>query len=247
MENEKLTLNQLMILSTYSGGKNRTSEIAEELSMTKQGVLYHVKGLRSRGLIDSAGKITNRGYEELYEGLSDLRIYLSDTLGRLETALTWEAIADQRIIREENVYLTMKEGYMHAGKKGGNTARGKAVNDSPAGGLLLVEDITGTVSMAIGSIKFKVIRNSDNSGKHEIHDPENTLTGTIGEGAHIFCRDRGINTDMEFGALEGAFEACTRGLDTRVFVSERRFRFTLQRIAELSRMFPRVSYTIEYL
>lgn len=247
MENEKLTLNQLMILSIYSGGRYTTSEIAEELSMTKQGVLYHVKGLRSRGLIDTDGKITNMGYEELYEGLSNLRTYLSDTLGKLETALTWEAIADQNIRSGDTVFLIMKNGYMHAGKHGQDTATGIAVNDTASGGLLLVENITGTVNMGIGSLRIEVIRNTDGNRGNDLNGSLEILTGTIGEGAHIFCRDRGIRTDMEFGALEGAFEACTRGLDTRVFVSERRFRFTLQRIEELSRMFPGVSYIIEYL
>ncbi len=247
MEDDKLTLNQLMILSMYLDRRSRTQEIAEELSMTKQGVLYHVKALKTRGLIDDEDHITSKGYEILHEGLSKLREYLSESLGRLETALTWEAIADEPVDEGQKVYLTMREGYMHASKQGVNTASGIAVSASDKNGLLLVEDISGTVNMSVGAVKFYVIGEDGKTGRIGKPPGEYDLSGAIGEAAHIYCRDHGIEATLEFGALEGAFDACTRGMDVRVFVSGRRFRFTIQKLGELSRLFPRVSYSIEYI
>lgn len=247
MEEEKLTLNQLMILSLFSDHRTKTGEIAEELSMTKQGVLYHVKVLKKKGLIDEDDNITNRGFEILYSGLTDLRKYLSESLGKLETALTWEAIADVPVSKGDRVFLSMKKGYLHAGKKQGRTATGIAVNKAYVSDLLLVENVSGTVNMSIGNVTFYVIKGTTNSSEPDKILPAAGMIGIIGEGASVFCRNNGIKPDMEFGSIEGAFEACTRGLDAQVFVTDRRFRFTLQKIVELSKTHPRVSYRIEYL
>lgn len=247
MEEEKLTLNQLMILSFFSEKRTKTGEIAQELSMTKQGVLYHVRLLKEKEFIDSGDRITESGYEELYRGLTNLRKYLSESLGKLETALTWEAISDDSVSKGDPVYLSMKNGYMHASTKKSKTAIGTAVASSKKGDLVLIENISGTVSMKIGSVRFLVIKNSGNSMKKDLMQEENYPVGIIGEGAYAFCRKNNIQWNIEYASLEGAFDASTRALSPVIFVTERRFRFTLQRISEISKMYPGVTYTIEYI
>lgn len=250
MEEHRLTLNQLMLLSMLFDKKRKIADLADELSITKQGVMYHIRYLKSKGFIDDRENITPLGFEALHSGFFDLRNYISENMNRIDQAMTWEAISDSNFRQGEKAYLEMKKGYLHASKDRSETASGTALKDCKKGDLLFVGDISGLVNMSIGSIIFTVItdealksgnKNDDVMGKRE------DLVGVIGEGASAYCNNNQKHVDIEFGALGAAFDACTRGLNIRVFVSERRFRFMLNQLDEMSRTFPLVKYTIEYV
>lgn len=250
MDDQKLTLNQLIILSMLFENRKKTSEIAGELSMTKQGIMYHLRTLRNRGLINAEEKVTREGYEVLHNGLSDLRDYLTESLGRIDMALTWEAVSDESFTEGDVAYLSMKDGYLHATKRKSETASGVAAFGTEPGEIALVDDIEGLVKLSLGSIIFYVISDRSLLGSDltpNVREKNAEITGIIGEGALVFCRKRNLKVDMEFGSLNGAFDACTRGLNARIFVSDRRFRFLLHGIEELSRTYPQVTYRIEYL
>lgn len=250
MEPKKLSVSQVMILSSIYSGKSKISDIAKEIDITRQGVIYHIRTLREKGFLDNDSNITNEGFEALYESISDLRNYLTESINRMDMVSIWEAVSDDSIDAGSRVFLYMKEGYLHATRTEMKAATGKAINSVTKGSLLLVSEISGMVKMSVGTLKIIVIKNSQEiEGRYKEHSydaSDDSIVGIVGEGAKIFCDSMRIKYRMEFGSIYGGFEACIRGLNVKIFISSVRFRFILTSLSELSGRYPQVSYRIEY-
>ncbi|MHB1708307.1 MAG: transcriptional regulator [Thermoplasmataceae archaeon] len=256
---EQSKISELMILANIFRGKVKPSEIGRDIGITLQGVIYHLKILRSEGLINDKNALTKEGFEFLYSGLNDIRSFVHENISELDSALSWEAISDGNIRKGDKVSLCMRDGYLHASRivsAKPDGATGIAQIDSPPGYLQAVSMVTGLIDIKLGLVTMIVIPNAEDLDNMEaIGDflkknpdlTENKKIGIIGETARVVTAVIGITPAFEYASLHSAFESASRGESSTVLVSSRRFHFLLSDIASLETKNPDIRLKIMHL
>jgi|GEM_PF-1396947 len=259
MSLEQSKISQLMILANIFRGRVKPSEIGRDIGITLQGVIYHLKILRSEGLINDKNALTKEGFEFLYSGLNDIRSFVHENISELDSALSWEAISDENIRKGDRVSLCMRDGYLHASRildpmaKG---ATGIAQIDSVRGYLQAVSMVTGLIDVQLGSVTIIVIPNAEDLDNMQAiseffkKNPELTKDkkiGIIGETSRVVTTAIGIVPAFEYASLHSAFESASRGESSTVLVSRRRFHFSLSDIASLETKNPEIRLKIMHL
>ncbi len=241
-------INQIIVLLNIYHGKKKPSEIAREMNITLQGVIYHMKNLRRDGLIDEENRITKEGFDFLYRQLSDMREFITSNIQDLDSLMVWEAIAAENIIAGSTVYLRMKDGYLHAFLSGGG-ATGRAVNDSQAGGLVGITNLSGMIDVNFGKLSIIVIPDSIDGGigeklKKATEDLSPALFAAMGEAGYVALKGIGVEPDIEYSALQAAFEACVRGRNVILVTSRRRLHYSMAEIPQLENRYNPVKANI---
>lgn len=245
-------LTQLMILVELFDGVDKPASIAKAVGITIQGVNYHLKILKKRGYVNDSNEISKEGFNLLESGLGSLRSFVSENMTKIDNIVTWEAIADTAINKGEDVPVYMSSGYLHAGGKGSKT-KGLARNNAARGEIVgvTVKDI---ITVDFGSISICVMPSIEDIEdkesftvriKEEI-SPEKQVA-VIGEEAFYAVTKAGTTPNMEFASLDGVFEAATRGLDSVLFISSRRFHYLLTQLKELQNRYKEIGVKIKYL
>ncbi len=247
------SLTQLMILIKLFDHVDKPSSIAKSIGITIQGVNYHLKIMKKKGLLNETNELSKEGFNFLESGLSSLRDFVSENLTKIDNIVTWEAIADTKISSGDEVSVYMKTGYLHAGASG-DKAIGISKNDANPGEVVAVTSISSIINVEIGVIDIIVlppveeIKNkknylgqiTENLSKVDIH-------AVSGEQAYITLKEAGFHPDMEFASIDGVFEAATRGLNSALVISSRRFHYMLSDLKELQNKFKEISVKIKYL
>ena len=250
------TMTQIMILLNIFDGERKPSAIARNIGITIQGVQYHMKIMLGKGFIDEAENITKEGFNFLETGLSNLRDFVSQSMSRLDDVVTWEAIALAPISEGQEVSLEMKNGYLYANPAlGGEGARGKSHNSAGAGDIVAVSSIQGIIGFSMGSVLVMVLPDVEHlNSKVDLaamaqkgSGQGNTLIGVVGEEAYVMCRKANISPDLQYASIHSAFEAAVRGVDSQIFVSNRRFHYLLSDIKDLQTRYREVNVRIKYL
>lgn len=247
------SLTQLMILIRLFDRTDRTGEIAKSIGITVQGVNYHLKLMRKKGLITEDNKLSKEGVNFLESGLSSLRDFVSENLTKIDNLVTWEAIADEDISGGDMVHTYLNSGYLHASLSGQDPT-GISKNKASAGEIIAVTSISSIIGVSLGSISIYVLPPIE-----EISDPEafalqlksliqeGDLIAVAGEQAYGTLHNQGIEPDMEFAPLHGVFEAASRGISSSLFISSRRFHYMLSDLKELQNKFKDIIVKIKYL
>lgn len=247
------TLTQLMVLIRLSDGVDKPAGIAKEIGITLQGVNYHLKILRKKGLVDEDNQITKEGFSFMENGLSSLRDFVSENMAKIDDMVTWEAIADEDIKQGAVVGIYMKSGYLHAG---GNVKgpTGVARNSTREGDIVAVTSISGIINVTMGSISITVIPPIEDIPDFDIligHITSQinggTLIAVVGEEALYAVQRAGKKPDLEYASLNGVFEAAVRGLNSALFISSRRFHYLLSDLKELQNKYKEITVKIKYL
>ncbi len=256
MKIEQALISQLMILLNIKNGKNRPSELSKELNITIQGVVYHMKILRTKHFIDENNRITKEGFDFLYNGLNYIEDFVHSSLISIDASLVWEVICDENVKTGEEVYLYMVDGYLHAGKSKKTQSKGIAVIDSTKKSCTGVSGVQGLIGIKTGRI---IIVSLDNIEKDSNMDKlTQRLSGTIAEINYDFVGIRGelakVLTDslnykvkFEYAAVESAFEAAKRGYTTLLIMSDRLFHFSMNEIKELQAKNQEISLDLRHI
>lgn len=249
-------LSRIMILTEIFDGNEKPSDISRKIGITIQGVQYHTKIMKEKGLLDPGGKITEKGFDYLYSGLSSFRDFVMEGLVKLDNVLVWEAIAMEDLKDGERVSLTMKDGYLYATSSKNEGATGIVMKDASTGDIAGITQVKGIIGLNIGKISIIVIPDVENISKiHEVSkkvdsfmkDYQLDTIGVLGEEAMVVAKKLGLEPRLEFAPLESAFEASNRGISSHVITSSRRFHFALQALMELQRKNPKTELKINYI
>ncbi len=245
-------LTQLMIMVELFDGVDKPASIAKNVGITIQGVNYHLKILKKKGLISETNEISKEGFSFLESGLGSLREFVSENMAKIDNIVTWEAIADVDIREGEEVGIYMESGYLHAGKVEGR-AKGISRNNALKGEIVAAS-INGIIGVEYGKIQICVLPSVE-----AIDDKEEfaaNISGefqsgsriaVVGEEALFAVSISGKKPDIEFASLDGVFEAATRGLDSVLFISSRRFHYLLPQLKELQNRYKEIGLKIKYL
>ncbi len=245
-------LTQLMIMVELFDGVDKPASIAKSVGITVQGVNYHLKILRKKGLVTETNEISKEGYSFLESGLGSLREFVSENLAKIDNIVTWEAIADTPVEKGDGVGVYMSGGYLHAGKQNGKSS-GVARNSAKKGEIV-VASINGIIGVEFGKIQICVLPSAE-----DIWDKENLASrlseefesgskiAVVGEEAFYAVLAAGREPNIEYASLDGVFEAATRGLDSVLFISPRRFHYLLPQLKILQNRYKEIGLKIKYL
>lgn len=253
---DQTSLTQIMILTEIFDGNEKPSEISRKIGITIQGVQYHTKIMKEKDLIDTNGKITEKGFDFLYSGLSSFRDFVMESMFKLDNVLVWEAIAMEDLKEGDIVWLKMNNGYLYATLEKSEGASGTVMKKTQAGEIAGISQVKGIINMQLGTVSIIVIPDVENiiemNGIIEkvgnfLKSHPSGILGVLGEEAMIVAKKMSIVPELQFAPLESAFEASNRGISTHVIISDRRFHFTLQTLRELQRKNPKTELKINYI
>ncbi|SMD31059.1 DUF7839 domain-containing protein [Picrophilus oshimae] len=250
MKLEQAFITQIMILMSIRNGKRRPSEIARDVNITLQGVIYHLKILRSNGYIDDDNNITLTGFNYLYNGLSDMENFFKSNLMEMDSIMTWEAIAACDLNKDERVYLYMDNGYLYAKKDKMDGATGIAAISTKKGGCTGVTSINGIIKLNVGSVDIAQISNVEENVNYKIltdrlkniiESKKYHFKGVLGEYAFTVLKQSNIRPDFEYAPIESGYDAARRGFSTIIVTSKRMMHFYMDRIKEMQKQYPEIN------
>ena len=247
------SLTQLMILIKLFDHVDKPASIAKGIGITIQGVNYHLKILRKKGLINENNEISKEGFSFLETGLSALRDFVSENMTKIDNIVTWEAIADSDITKGDTVDIFMESGYLHADHRENKTT-GIARNNASEGEVVAVTSISGIIKVELGSILICVLPPIEEVQDRPallkqvgLHSNGKSVIAVVGEEAFYAVNGAGMSPTLEYAALDGVFEAGTRGLESVLFISSRRFHYLLSDLKELQNRYKEIAVKIKYL
>ncbi|HLH85368.1 MAG TPA: hypothetical protein VKU79_00700 [Thermoplasmataceae archaeon] len=245
------SVTQLMILLSIHQGDEKPASLAKKLGITVQGVQYHTKILRKKGYIDDEYSLTKEGFHFLESGLLSLKDFVTNSLSKIDDLTTWEAISSGPVKEGDTVHLGMHDGYLYCSPTGNEPTTGVARNSANDGEIVLVSNLSGLISVKIGTVHVFVLSGMNAAdGVVEIKETlvqGNVISITAGELSHTFANKFGLREDVRYGSFHAAFDAATRGVDAVILISERRFHYDVSEMLQLQSKFPEVNLKIKYL
>ena len=234
---DKGKITEMLILLEILKGKKKLKEIAEEISITVQGVSEYMKLLEKEGYI-SEGKITPHGWDFLNSCLEELGDFVHQANSILERKKVVEAIAGEDIEKGEQVGLFLEKGYLYAYKKD-SSSRGLAVTSARKGEDLGVKNLRGILDIKFGEIEIYAMPSVEEGGTRAVDKEKikmllkesNKKIGVCGIVAYLSLRDIG-KVDFEFSSANAAIEAAYRGISTLLFVSHEMLPYVIKTIAD---------------
>jgi putative transcriptional regulator len=253
---DNLSDTEVRILSLIYDGIYKPSAIAKSLGITLQGVIYHLKVLRSEDIIDDQNKLTKAGFETLYEGLSRISERISRTLLNLENSKVWEVIADEDAEKGDRSYLYMKNGFLHSSIHATEEARGIYTSRARRGMIAGITNVSGIIKVDTPPVEIIILPdveelNESNEWnlklKVRLKNLRDGLIFTIGELAYSVSVLANLNITSAYAAMESAFEASARGVPSIVLVSSRRMRYEFTKLDQLSKKNPEIKVNMTYI
>lgn len=228
---------QIIIMLNLFDGVKKPADIGRNIGITVQGVQYHMKTLKQKGLVTADNTISQKGFEFLYSGLNNMRGFVAENIFKLDKVIVWEAISEDEFEKGQEVFLAMKEGYLSAYGNQVSQSRGVTVTKGRKGGIVGVTRVEGIIDVAVKNLTIVILPDVEDVAENDeilkkignrLGEINADMTAVIGEEAAYVARVLKISKLIEYSPLEASFEAASRGLSSVILVSNRRFRFLLE-------------------
>jgi putative transcriptional regulator len=148
---KKSDLTKLLILReiVIEQPKDQRS-IARNIGITPQAVSDYLKTMEEENLVNLSGKspaATVDGVESLQRNLLRIKTYIDGTIERLDIIRSIDAIAYDKVDRENIVTLFMHEGLLYCKNGGSGPSTGYADNDGEKGEIIMISGLTGVIKV----------------------------------------------------------------------------------------------------
>ncbi|MCL2863611.1 MAG: MarR family transcriptional regulator [Methanimicrococcus sp.] len=210
----------------------RQKEIAMKIGITPQAVSEYVKEMTASGLIHSDGrihyKITKEGVEWILGNASELKRYSQHVMEEIISHVsTWTAICDDNILKDETVFIEMREGLLYANRTRDTGIYGTAIMRGDAGFEIGVTNLKGYMNVEAQSITICKIPRIKRGGSSHVNlerlkpvVESKPYIGAIGTEALMTLKRIGIVPDVMFGASESVIQAAYHGLSSVIVIVE---------------------------
>lgn len=235
----EVTRFQILVEVAASQPQIKQSQIASSLGITPQAVSEYIKEMVAGGMIRSGGRgqytVTPLGVESIIQGARELKEYSDYVLTRVVGQVSvWAAIAHDAVRKGDKVYLTMEDGLLYAGPRGGG-ASGSAINDAAAGEDVGVSGLAGLIALEQAPVTVVKVPSIANGGSHAVDADAlkravEGVAGAVGIEALAALRKTDIEPDAFFGAQEAIVEAAIKGVRGTLVVSEEAAPQAIQRL-----------------
>lgn len=243
-------LTRVLVLSHFRSHPHATlREIGAPLGVTMQAVSVYVQRLIQEGHLEEAAdggrKLTPRGIQWLQDSLLSARQAIDAALEPMTIIKVTSAVAASAIQTGSRVGLSLEHGVLVARPNHGSASQGRATNDAPAGGEVLVAELEGMVEITPGKIVLLRLPTPEEGGSTRM-DPERTgallnelmarapRIGIIGVSARVTLAQAEHRPEFEFAAAHAAHHAAQLGFDILLLVSGEHFRETTTTIDQLN-------------
>lgn len=234
---EKGSLTRALILLELLKGRKKLREISSDLKITPQGASNYIKVLQKEDLVDRRGYPTPKGIAFLQKFLAGMLNFVENAYDEMGFISTCEAVASERIKKDDKVYLIMRNGILTASKKTKSESSGYAVTDADSGKALIIKNMEGIINYKIGELYVLPInyddyisRNDHKKLKDFIRERKVSLVGAYGIMAKAFCDEMSIEADV-YAPVEACIEAAVKGINSMLIYSPEMARFFFQKIA----------------
>ena len=215
----------------------RQKDIAERLNITVQAVSENIKTLLDEGYISSREgrspyKITQKGIVKVKKDAINLRKYSDSVLETMNYYKSvWPAIANEKIMKNEQVGLYMKDGILYADKSN-QSATAEVLCDADIGEDVALTGLNGMIELKIGqviiitlpTIKKGGSRTADLELVENIYEKEykkwgmNNIdkVGIMGTIARVVANKLSIPIAIEYATANSTIAATKKGLNIMV-------------------------------
>lgn len=198
-------------------------EIADAVGVTSQAVSEYIRELVEEGLVDKEGRsryrVTKEGVDWLLQEATDVRRFADhvteDVLGSVQEDA---AIATEPIEANDEVSLTLEDGFLHATPGGDGPATGVATMDAEEGQDVGVTGFEGVIELEPGGVTIVQIPPVRSGGSRAVDADalaqgcaDADLVAAAGVEAVVALQQAGVGIDSAFAAGEVAAAAANRG------------------------------------
>ncbi|MHB1440243.1 MAG: hypothetical protein ACYCSO_05830 [Cuniculiplasma sp.] len=231
-----------LILKILKGEKNLTT-MSKDLGITLQGVRYYITSMRDKGLLEDF-RVTPSGYEYISSAMKLLKKFVIEGADILFSSADWEAIGDDNLNPEDEVFLYMKGGYLHASLSGGDKrASAKSCEKATKGHKIRIRDVKGIINIEFGTVTIEMIDNLNENNFNETRKSlelriketqEDRPTFILGEGIYSLLKTGCVNL---YAPLAGAFDAANRGVNSTIYTTREAFNLNFDEFSNLKERF----------
>ncbi len=214
---------QILVEIAGRGPNIQQREIAEKLGITPQAVSDYIKQLLKDGFLTSDGRsrhtVTSEGVNWIIKNLRELKGYHAFIEKAITNISTCAAIAEENLIKGQQVGLKMKNGLLFATRDVSNGARGIVIIGGSVGEDVGVSGIEGIVKLDTGKVTVLKVPNIQNGGSRMVDFKKlkkkvaaQSLIGAIGIEAMVALKKVTAEFVYAYGVIESAIEAAHSGL-----------------------------------
>ncbi|MCL5985250.1 MAG: winged helix-turn-helix transcriptional regulator [Actinobacteria bacterium] len=214
---------QILIDIAYNGPNVPQRDIAKRVNVSPQAVSDYVSQLVKEGLLISHGRskhqLTNEGVNWMIKILRELRDYVAFVERTVTNIAVCTAIADDDLIKGQEVRLEMRDGLLFATSRVGDGAKGIAFSDAIKGEDVGVTNIEGIVELSRGKITILNIPTVAKGGSKRVDltylkkaIQDHKQIGVIGIEALVTLKCLGVEPRYSYGVIEASVEAAQCGL-----------------------------------
>jgi putative transcriptional regulator len=219
----------------------RQQEIAEKLGVTPQAISEYIRELTDEGMVSASGRgnyeVTKAGIEWVLENAEALESYARHIRRDIiQQVSVWTAIAAEDLKAGEEVGVSMKEGFLYAGRSP-HAATGSVVADARKDQDVGVAHLNGIIEHHEGTIHVCKVPRIQHGGSRKVKKDELRsitesagMVGAVGLEAWVALKSTGKTPDMFFGAREGVIEAAFHGIDCAIVIVDEEFTDFLKRL-----------------
>jgi putative transcriptional regulator len=234
---EKGALTRALILIELLKNKKKLREISFDLKITPQGASNYIKMLDKDGLIDNDLNVTPEGIAFLQRFLANMTNFAERAYDEMGFISSCEAIALEKIKKNDRVFLIMNNGVLSATKKRKSKSSGIAETDGIPGDPIIVKNMEGIIDYKIGDlyilhVNYKDYSNEANSRRLRNFIKKNNITfvGTYGVIAKSLTDKLNI-VAIPYAPVEACIEAAVKGVNSLLIYSPEMARFFFQKMA----------------
>ncbi len=219
----------------------RQQEIAEKMGVTPQAISEYIRELVEEGMVSASGRgnyeVTKAGIEWVLANAESLESYARHIRRDIiQQVSVWTAIAAEDLKAGDEVGVSMKEGFLYAGKSP-HAATGSVVADARRDQDVGVAHLNGIIEHHEGTIQVCKVPRIQHGGSRKVKKEELRritegagMVGAVGLEAWVALKSMGRTPDMFFGAREGVVEAAFHGIDCVIVIVDEEFTDFLKRL-----------------
>ncbi len=234
---EKGAITKSLILLELLDNKKKLREISSDLKITPQGASNYLKMLADDQMIDNEMGVTPKGIAFLQKFLANMTNFVERAYDEMGFISSCEAIAEEKINKNEKIFLSMNNGILVASKTKVSGSSGIAEIDADAGEPLIIRNMEGILSYKLGEFYIMFIDYSKYSSKENykkirkfINENKISVIGAYGVIAKSFL-DKAKEEAIIYAPVEACIEATVKGLNTLLIYSPEMARYLFQKLA----------------
>lgn len=219
----------------------RQQEIADKIGVTPQAISEYIRELADEGLVSVSGRsncrVTKAGIAWVMESAAAFDSYIRHVRRDvIQHVSVWTAIASDDLKAGDKIGLSMKNGYLYAGKKS-QSAGGTVFADAKKNEDVGITEVNGIIDHHEGIIHVCKVPRVQHGGSRKVQKDRLReivssagMVAAVGIEASVALKSSGRAPDLFYGACEGVIDAAYHGINCVIVIVDEEFATFLKRL-----------------